>query len=162
MKKKLALAMVTTAIGASLIGAGSFAIFTSSAQNTNNTFTSGTLAVSLNKPDGQKYFDISNLAPGDGGATQVTVKNDGSLELRYDLTTTLTGALAAGANGLKVTIRDAAGNVITPGDTNRVLASQQSETLTVSWNLPLAAGNEYQGTSAALGLFVNAEQTRNN
>lgn len=162
MKKKIALALVTTALGAALVGAGSFAIFTSSAQNTNNTFTAGTLAVSLNKPDGQKYFDISNLAPGDSGGSQVTVKNDGSLELRYDLTTTLTGALAAGANGLKVEIRDGAGNLITPGDTNRVLAPGASETLNVCWLLPLDAGNEYQGTSAALGLYVAAEQTRNN
>jgi predicted ribosomally synthesized peptide with SipW-like signal peptide len=162
IKKTIALAMATTALGATLIAGGSFAIFSSSAQNTNNTFTAGTLAVSLDKPDGTKYFDISNIAPGDGGTSTVTVKNDGSLELRYDLDETLTGVLATGANGLKVTIKDSLGTVITPGDTNRVLAAGASEVLTVSWNLPLAAGNEYQATSAQLGLFVAAEQTRNN
>ncbi|HEU4962525.1 MAG TPA: TasA family protein [Bacilli bacterium] len=162
MKKKIALAMLSTALGAALVGAGSFAIFTSSAQNTNNTFTAGTLNISLDKPDGTKYFDITNMAPGDSGSAPFTVTNNGSLELRYDLTGSLTGALAAGANGLKVTIKDSAGNVITPGDTNRVLAAGASETLTISWALPLAAGNEYQGTTAQFGVFVAAEQTRNN
>jgi predicted ribosomally synthesized peptide with SipW-like signal peptide len=163
IKKKMGAALVSTALGAALIGGGTFALFTDSAQNTGNTFAAGTLEISLDKPDGTKYFDISNIAPGDSGSATVTVKNEGSLELRYDIAETLEGALAQGANGLKVTIKDKDGNVIVPGEGNdRVLASKASEDLTVEWTLPKDAGNEYQGKSATLGITVNAEQTKNN
>jgi predicted ribosomally synthesized peptide with SipW-like signal peptide len=162
IKKKMGAALVSTALGAALVGGGTFALFTDSAQNTGNTFAAGTLEISLNKPDGTKYFDISNIAPGDSGSATVTVKNDGTLDLRYDIAQTLEGALAQGANGLKVTIKDSSGAVITPGDTNRVLAPGASEDLTVQWTLPRDAGNEYQGASATLGITVNAEQTKNN
>ncbi|WP_068606804.1 TasA family protein [Paenibacillus swuensis] len=162
LKKQLGLAMVTTALGATLVAGGSFALFTSSAQNTGNTFASGTVKVSLDKPEGTKYFDISNIAPGDNGSTQLTVTNGGSLELRYDLAQNLTGDLAWGTDGVKITIKDSAGNVIVPGDNNRVLAPAASEVLTVKWELPLAADDRYQNKTAQLGLTVNAEQTKNN
>ncbi|GAB6172787.1 hypothetical protein JCM15765_22650 [Paradesulfitobacterium aromaticivorans] len=162
IKTKFGLALATTALGATLIGAGTFAIFSDSATNTGNTFTAGTVEISLDKPDGTKYFDIANIAPGDGGSAPVIVTNEGSLELRYDISETLAGALAAAPNGLVVTIADSAGNVIVPGDNNRVLAAGASETLTVGWALPLAADNTYQGTSATLGLTFDAEQTKNN
>jgi len=163
LKGKLALSFATIGLVSSLVGGATFAIFTDSATNDNNTFTAGTVDISMDKPNGTKYFNIGNIAPGDDGSAPVTVTNDGSLELRYDLDDTLTGDLAAGANGLTVTIKDAAGNVITPGtDNNRVLAAGASETLTVEWELPLAADNQYQGDSATYGLTVNAEQTRNN
>lgn len=167
LKTKLGMAVMSSVIGATMIAGGTFAYFTASAQNTGNSFAAGTLGISLDKPDGTKYFDIGNMAPGDSGSATVTVSNTGSLELRYDIAETLTGALASGANGLAVTIKDSAGNVITPGtDNNRVLAPSgsagDSEVLTVEYVLPSGAGNEYQGTSATLGLTVNAEQTRNN
>jgi predicted ribosomally synthesized peptide with SipW-like signal peptide len=161
IKKTMAMAMATTALGAMLVAGGTFAVFTSSAQNTGNTFTAGTVNISLDKPNGAYYFDITNIAPGDMGSSTVTVTNNGSLDLRYDLAESLTGALA-GANGLQATVKDSNGVVITPGDTNRVLAASMSEVLTVEWTLPIAAGNEFQGQSAQLGLTVNAEQTKNN
>lgn len=146
---------------AALVGGATFAIFTDSATNENNTFAAGTLDISLDKLNGTKYFDIANIAPGDSGSANVTVSNVGSLELRYDIAQTLTGDIASGTNGLVVTIKKD-GTVIVPGDNNRVLAAGANEVLTVEWTLPLAAGNEYQGKSATLGLTVNAEQTKNN
>jgi predicted ribosomally synthesized peptide with SipW-like signal peptide len=160
LKSKLSLALVTTAIGATLIGAGTFAIFTSSATNAGNTFTAGTLKIGLEPATA--IIDVDNMAPGDSGSQTLTVANNGSLELRYDIAEELTGALAAGADGLKVTIEDAAGNVITPGDNNRVLAAGATEVLTIGYELPLAADNTYQGAEATLGITVNAEQTANN
>lgn len=162
MKQKLTMAMATTALGAALLAGGSFALFTSTDTNSGNSFAAGTVKISMDKPDGTTYFNVSNIAPGDKGSSKVTVKNNGSLELRYDIAQTLTGALASGANPLAVTIKDADGKVIVPGDNNRVLAAGASEVLTVSWELPRAAGNEYQGASASLGITVNAEQTKNN
>lgn len=163
LKKKMGAALATTALGAALIGGGTFALFTSSASNSGNTFAAGTVHISLNNPDGTKYFNISNMAPGDSGSNTVTVTNDGTLDLRYDIAESLTGALASGDNPLQVTIKDKDGNVITPGAANnRVLAAGASETLTVEYALPKDAGNEYQSQSASLGLTMNAEQTKNN
>lgn len=162
MKKRIAMSLATIGLVSSLVGGATFALFTSSATNTGNNFTAGTVVISMDKPDGTKYFDLNTIAPGDSGSAPVVVKNGGSLELRYDIAQTLDGELAAGTDGLKVTIKDSAGAVITPGDNNRVLAPGGTETLTVSWTLPLAAGNEYQGDSALLGITLNAEQTKNN
>jgi predicted ribosomally synthesized peptide with SipW-like signal peptide len=167
MKKKLNksiyFALAVTIIGGMLIAGGTYALFTSTALNTANSFTSGTLAISLDKPDGAKYFDITNIAPGDAASNTVTVKNDGSLGLRYDIAESLTGALTEGDNPLAVTIKDSEGNTIVPGsDNNRILDAGDSETLTVSWQLPLAAGNDYQAKSGVLSMTVNAEQVKNN
>lgn len=163
LKKKLAMAVATTTAGAAIMAAGSFALFTSSATNTGNTFASGTLKISMDKPDQTKYFDIKDMAPGDSGSAKVTVKNEGTLQLRYDIAQALAGDLAAGANGLAVTIKDKNDVVITPGaDNNRVLDPGATEVLTVEYALPIGAENEYQGKQATLGLTVNAEQTKNN
>lgn len=163
LKKQFAVTLASVGLGAALIGGGTFALFTSEAQNTGNTFAAGSVEVSLDKPDGTLYFDVKDIAPGDTGSRTVTVRNGGTLQLRYDLATTLGGELGQGANPLTITIKDASGNVIVPGtDNNRVLDAGQSEVLTVSYELPLAAGNEYQGKGATLGLKVLAEQTKNN
>lgn len=162
INKSVMFALLITVVGAMLIAGATYAIFTSSAANSGNSFSAGTLAINLDKPDGTKYFDITNMAPGDSGSKTVTVKNDGSLALRYDIASSLTGGLTEGANPLTVTIKDIAGNTIVPGDNNRVLAAGDSEVLTVYWDLPLAAGNEYQDENASYSFTVNAEQTKNN
>ncbi|WP_423800235.1 TasA family protein [Neobacillus sp. SAB-20_R2A] len=187
LKKKIGGAILSTALGATLIGGGTFAIFTSSASNTNNTFAAGTLTINLDQqdPTGAGYFTVNNMAPGDkngvfdatkpdNGLKRITVSNSGSLELRYDIATTLTGALAeqdpdgdgpttGDGYPLTITIYDKDGNVITPNtDNNRVLAPSSSEDLYVKYELPKDAGNGYQGKSATFGITVNAEQTANN
>lgn len=147
-----------------LIGAGTFALFTASASNTGNTFTAGDLGISLDQqdPNGEKYFTINNMAPGDTNSRNFIVTNTGSLELRYDIAETLTGDLAAGPDGLKITIKDADGKVVTPGDNNIVLAPKASNVYTVTYELPKTAGNWYMDKTATLGITVNAEQTANN
>jgi hypothetical protein len=169
IKKTIAMAMATTALGATLIA-------------------SGTVSISLDKPDGTKYFNITNMAPGDkngdynaagttaaqkfGTLQKVTVRNGGSLDLRYLITETLIGALAgpdttaAATPGLSVTIYDSSGAVVTPitptTKINRVLAAGKSEDLYVRYELPRDAGDFYQDKSAILGLKVDAVQTKNN
>ncbi|MCR4435351.1 MAG: TasA family protein [Clostridiales bacterium] len=164
MKKRLMMALAFTVIGAMLIAGGTFALFTATVSNGGNTFTSGTVVITQDKAQGQIFANIANIAPGDRGSGTITVRNEGTLELRYDIAQSLTGALAEGVNGLKVTIKDANGNVIIPGtDNNRILAANGgSEVLTVEWALPLEADNHYQGATAALALTFNAEQTKNN
>ncbi|KRE51288.1 TasA family protein [Paenibacillus sp. Soil522] len=173
LKKKLFLAMATTALGATMVAGGTSALFTDTASNTDNTFTAGTVVITLDKADiVEKYFDISNIAPGDSASSPVVVTNTGTLELRYDIMKSLTGELAAadpdgdGAtlgdnNPLTVKVySDAAMTVEATND--NVLAPGAAQTLYVKWALPLAAGNGYQGKSAIFSIQVDAEQTKNN
>ncbi|KRF35911.1 hypothetical protein ASG93_25885 [Paenibacillus sp. Soil787] len=170
LKKKLIMAMATTALGATLIAGGTSALFTASASNTNNSFTAGTVKITLDKADTvAKYFNISNIAPGDSGSSPVVVTNTGSLNLRYDIASTLTGGLAAAYPGdnhpltVKIYSDAAMTQEIVPGDNNRVLAPNGgTETLYVKWQLPLDAGNAYQSKNATYSIQVNAEQTKNN
>lgn len=163
MKKinsSILVALLLTMVGALLIGGATTAWFTSEAENSNNTFTSGTLEISLDKPNNSKYFNITNIAPGDGNSAQITVSNTGSLELRYTFGLTKEGKLFDGDHPLSITIKDSNGKVVDL-QAKRVLASGEHETFTISWQMPEAAGNEYQGQTGTLGIKVMAEQVTN-
>ncbi|MDN3016814.1 TasA family protein [Paenibacillus sp. BSR1-1] len=175
LKKKMGAALVTTALGAALIGGGTFAIFSDSATNAQNTFTSGTLDINLTDSaySGAKHVSLTDIAPGDEGTKTITVKNDGSLQLRYNITQALNGFLASNdpdndsvadpgeSNPLAVTLKDSTGAEVTKL-TDRVLNSGASETFTVEYKMPINAGNTYQAKSATYDFSVAAEQTRNN
>lgn len=165
LKKTMAMAMATTALGATLIAGGSFAIFTSSAQNTGNTFAAGTLKVEIDKPDGKLavgYFTIVNWAPGDSQIQPVVVSNKGTLDLRYDLALAVGGDLGTGAHPLVITAYSDAAGTVPLSVTDRVLAVGGSEIVYVKVEFPKDAGNEYQGKKGTASIKVEAEQTKNN
>lgn len=169
IKKTMAMAMVTTALGATLIAGGSFAIFTSAAENTGNTFASGTLIINLDKEgESNKYFNVTNMAPGDSDIKPVIVTNKGTLELRYDLALAVGGDLGTVAEpGSKPLVieafADLAGTTALTNVNDRVLAANGgNETIYVKVTLPKEAGNEYQGKLGSASIKVNAEQTKNN
>lgn len=172
LKKKMGAALATTALGAALIGGGTFAIFTDSAQNANNTFAAGTVDINVTDTSsftGAKHVNISNLAPGDEGSREFTVKNDGSLDLKYDVEKALTGTLVKGNQtmDLAVTIEKKGANdtwtVVDPQGTNWIpLAAGATDTYRISYKLPLAADNTYESGSADLQYTFNAQQLRNN
>ncbi|MBY0013799.1 TasA family protein [Paenibacillus typhae] len=166
LKKTMAMAMATTALGAALIAGGSFAIFTSSVQNTGNTFAAGTLKIGLDKEDTDgtpaKYFNLTNWAPGDSSIQPVVVTNKGSLELRYDLTLAVGGDLGGGANPVTIKAYSDAAGTTALTVTDRVLAVGASETIYVKVEFPKAAGDEYQGKTGTASIKVDAEQTKNN
>ncbi|MFC4766516.1 TasA family protein [Effusibacillus consociatus] len=171
IKEKIGLALATTALGASLVGAGTFAIFTDSATNTANTFTAGTLNI---EKEGEVEFtgNVTNLAPGDSGTETFDIANRGNLQLRYDVAQAITnGAIPLtgvnAATDLAFTIQRSVDNGVTwsnvtPGDNNFVLNPGAVDKYRVNYSLPLAAGNAYQGGSASYQLTFSAEQTRNN
>ncbi|KAI7263958.1 hypothetical protein KC345_g8987 [Hortaea werneckii] len=77
IKKTLGLGVASAALGLSLIGGGTFAYFSDTAQST-ATFAAGTL--DLNS-DPSVIVDISNLKPGDTVYKTFKLKNDGSLDI---------------------------------------------------------------------------------
>jgi spore coat-associated protein N len=170
LKKKIGAAMMTTAMGAALIGGGTFALFTDSATNSSNTFTAGELDINVGN---EVAFTgtIGNLAPGDTGSQTFEVTNDGTLELRYDVAQTLengAGTLVLGRplEDLSLVIERSndglTWSAVSPGDTNIVMAPGDKHYYKVTYTLPLAANNDYQEGSSDFQLTFNAEQTRNN
>jgi len=151
MKTRMFMSMMVIALVAALVGGATFAVFTSSSMNANNTFSAGTVEITL----GTETTDavaMGNMAPGDVVAGSFVVENTGSLELYYVVTPIAGGALFAGANPAFVTVT---------ANENGVLAPGASATVAYTVTLPLAAGNEYQGVSGSLQFDINAVQTAN-
>ncbi|WP_404454377.1 TasA family protein [Oceanobacillus kapialis] len=77
MKKKLGLGIATAALGISLVGGGTFAYFSDTAE-TNGTFAAGTLDLNANP---STIIDVENIKPGDWMNRSFTLGNGGSLEI---------------------------------------------------------------------------------
>lgn len=150
-------AIFLSLIGALLVVGTSYAFFTDSAQGTNNIFLAGNLQVRIDQENEPGYFNISNLLPGDSGSNTITISNPGTLTLSYNIMADLTGELAEGAHPLVVTFRDTEDNPVLP-ENQRLLAPDEEETLTIIWQMPIEAGNEYQGKTAQMGIIVQASQ----
>ncbi|WP_108668911.1 TasA family protein [Peribacillus acanthi] len=159
IKKRAGLAMGTMALAAALVGGGTYALFSDTVTNAGNTFTAGT--VEITDMTGGKVFAssllVGNLAPGDTETKTVTVKNDGNLEIWVAIDNTASdatklGDLFGGGTPLSVTY-DTAVKKLAPG---------ASTTFNVTYNLPLAADNSYQGDTGKFDVVVKAVQVRNN
>lgn len=77
IKKTLGLGVASAALGLALIGGGTFAYFSDSAQSS-ASFNNGTLKLSS---DPAVIVDLGNLKPGDLITRDFKLKNDGSLDI---------------------------------------------------------------------------------
>lgn len=165
------------------------AIFTDSQAVSANTFTAGTVDISTTPSSAVVAF--SNMAPGDTSVGELAVDNDGSLEMRYAVTSVTTENVLAAQ--LDMTIKtgvttcssagyDTDGTIIygpadfgSTGGTaiigdpaqgaqagDRVLGAATSEDLCIRVSLPLSTGNSFQGLTTSGTLTFDAEQTANN
>ncbi|OZM56540.1 hypothetical protein CIB95_12270 [Lottiidibacillus patelloidae] len=173
LQKSLVSILSTFLVGLMLIASGTSALFTS--QDTNaSPFTSGTVTISLDKDStqGEYYFEVTNMAPGDKEERMMTVTNAGTLELRFDLAHEFD--INAGTLGEKLEVSyykhdgvDDNGDdiwtpITNPNNANLVLAAGASIPIKVDVHLPIDTENIYQGTTAALKIMLSAEQTKNN
>ncbi|NUU60290.1 TasA family protein [Paenibacillus agri] len=77
IKKTLGLGVVSAALGLTLVGGGTFAYFSDTAQST-ASFNNGTLSLDS---DPSVIVDLSNLKPGDIITRDFQLKNSGSLDI---------------------------------------------------------------------------------
>ena len=189
MVKKLLLSIAVFAVAASVLALGSNAVFTSTASNDANTFTTGTVVISTSPATA--FITYSGMAPGDKVTSALTVSNAGTLQLRYAVTSTTTeNTLAA---QLDLTIKsdvttctnggfdtdgtvlygpadlgsttgiDVIGDPTQGADTDdRTLNASASEVLCFQASLPLATGDSFQGLTSTATFAFQAEQTANN
>jgi spore coat-associated protein N len=84
--RKILTSLMIIAVLAASITAGAMAVFTDQQTNPDNVFTTGTVILGIDPATAM--FTVSNMAPGDVEYGGLEVTNDGSLELRYAMTTT--------------------------------------------------------------------------
>jgi len=84
--RKILTSLMIIAVLAASITAGAMAVFTDQQTNPDNVFTTGTVILGIDPATAM--FTVSNMAPGDVKYGGLEVTNDGSLELRYAMTTT--------------------------------------------------------------------------
>ncbi|MBT2289930.1 cell division protein FtsN [Paenibacillus albidus] len=97
IKKTLALGVASAALGLSLIGGGTYAYFSDTAEST-ATFAAGTLDLNTNPVE---VVALNNMKPGDIAVRSFQLKNDGTLDIKQlSLVTdyTVTNAAEAAAN----------------------------------------------------------------
>ncbi len=181
------LALLLLAVGLSTVFVtDSLAVFTDQEANAANTFSTGTIVID-DTPD-SAFLTVSAMAPGDSTIQSLTITNNGTLELRYAMTTaadntdtkalrdeldltvrvktanpcsTEDGAVIVGA--VAVLASGAFGNPAQGSDVgDRVLAASASEILCFKVELPLAAGNGFQGATTTATFTFDAEQTSSN
>ncbi|AGX02694.1 camelysin [Bacillus sp. NRRL B-14911] len=76
-KKKVGMGIASAALGMSLVGGGTFAYFSDTAE-ANGKFTAGTLDLNANPTT---IIDVKNIKPGDTMLRSFNLLNDGSLDI---------------------------------------------------------------------------------
>lgn len=157
--KRILLSLATVGALSALITGATFALFTASTENENNTFTAGT--VRLGEVTGFTC-DVStdNLAPGDSGECTVSVTYSGSLDAWIGVDYSVDGDLFAGRDPMLVSFDG--GYDFEGAYVLGKYSDGESATVTVEYHFPITAGNEYQGASGDIELSFKAVQARNN
>ncbi|WP_394582839.1 CalY family protein [Cytobacillus firmus] len=91
LKKKLGMGIASAALGISLVGGGTFAYFSDSAE-TSGTFAAGTLDLNANPTT---IINVDNIKPGDTMLRSFKLVNNGTLDIasiKLDTDYTVTGA----------------------------------------------------------------------
>ena len=88
MLRRTLVGLVAIGVLGSFMGMGGFSLFTATTDNDSNTFTSGGVQISTNPSSA--FLTMDNMAPGDSVTAKLTVSNDGSLQMRYAMTTATT------------------------------------------------------------------------
>jgi len=165
------------------------AIFTDTESVGGNAFDTGNVDISTSPTSAVVSF--TNMAPGDVVTNPLTVSNDGSLQLRYAVTSTTTEDTLAAQ--LDMTIKtgvtactnegfDTDGTVVYGPDDlgsttgvnvigdptqgaqsgDRTLNASASEDLCFQVSLPLSTGNSYESLNTTATFEFNSEQTIHN
>jgi predicted ribosomally synthesized peptide with SipW-like signal peptide len=175
-------------LGIGVIAISSLALFTDTATVGSNQFTTGTVDIATTPASAVVTMPV--MAPGDQVTAPLTVSNDGSLDLRYALSSTtdedtLAGVLvltvktgvtdctnagfaADGSVQYQGQLGSVAGTAVlgdnAPGAQagDRTLAAATNEVLCLNVELPSSATNAVSGLSSTATFTFDAEQTANN
>jgi hypothetical protein len=183
MYRRILISLVAIGVLTSFMGLGGLSLFTATTDNDGNAFTTGSVDISTNPASA--FLTMSDMAPGDSVTAQLTVSNDGTLDLRYAMTTVADNDDLLGlAAALTLVIRDEGtdcptfdGNVLynssldlgyigdpAPGaqaGDRPITVAAGSEVLCFKVELPSGATGP-EGASTTATFTFDAEQTKNN
>jgi signal peptidase len=156
-KKKTVASLLVLGLLLALIAGGTFAAFTATASNDNNSFTTGTLMVDQPALNVSGGWTITNAFPGFSQSHAFTVRNGGTVPLNWTASIAGSGTLFGPVNDPDGADDNNPATVsLTP--TSGELDPGTSTTVTGIFNMPVAAGNGYQDTAGAVTLTVNGTQ----
>ncbi|MDD5152496.1 MAG: TasA family protein [Candidatus Pacebacteria bacterium] len=166
MKRILLSLSVIAAVAIGAVGA-TRAYFSDTETSTGNTFTAGTLDITLGTAT--YTTDVTNMKPGDVKTLTLNVNNVGSLPLNYTVSTALSGAIMSvdedlATSGLQnpnapvVSAVRVDGVATTTEALSAVGGTDASDAGEVDITFPAGAGNGYQGLSGNLGVTFDAVQ----
>jgi hypothetical protein len=161
------------------------AVWTDSQAVPGNTFSTGSVDISTSPTSA--LVTMSSMAPGDKVTAPITVSNAGSMQLRYAISTSISGSATLAA-GLTLRIKNgvttcsnagfatdgtslysgsldvgAVGSPATGAQAgDRTLNSSASEILCFQVELPTTAASNLQSLSTTATFTFDAEQTANN
>jgi hypothetical protein len=186
--RRIAAGLVAAASIGAFAGLASGAFFTDSASIDNNTFSFGTVALSTNPTT--SLFNMTGVLPGDSKVGTLNVKNDGTMQMRYAMSDTVTDAVigstfkmtvksgvadctAAGFAGSGTVVYDGILGSTTGtkvlGDKavgqqagDRVVNAGATDALCVLVSTPTTVDNSVQGLTGNGTFQFDAEQTANN
>jgi len=190
--KKVVVSILILGVVLAVALIGAIALFTDQATNPGNTFSTGTVDLTIDPAIAM--FTVSNMAPGDVQYDGIQLTNSGSLQLRYAMTTTADGnstldeqlklsidvVTGAGDDTFWYTLDDVVGgaNIYGPDGVlssaaignatqgnqtgDRTLNASGNERLRFKVTLPLDTGNSYQNTTCTVAFVFDAEQTIHN
>lgn len=160
--KRVSLSLLAVGVISLVVSAASFALFTATTTNVDNTFTSGT--VTLGTPS-TNIVSVTNIAPGDSDSYTYEVEYTGSLDAWLGLDASISGDLTTCDGGGQFTVSISDGVNTYGTGVNQVLgefATGGMVNLSLDWALALGAGNDCQAKSADVSLTVHAVQSKNN
>jgi hypothetical protein len=170
---------------AAVAGMGTFGSFTDSTTPVATTISSGTVSIDLAKAS-TLDFAATDLIPGDSVTRTYTLKNDGSSDLGTinlaSAATTSSILTTDAVNGLQLSVKSCAvawtqsGNAFTCSSGEKTLLASGPavktapltapaslvaggfDNLAITYALPVAADNQFQGKQAAFSLTFTATQ----
>jgi predicted ribosomally synthesized peptide with SipW-like signal peptide len=190
--KKVVVSILILGVVLAVALIGAIALFTDQATNPGNTFSTGTVDLTIDPTIAM--FTVSNMAPGDVQYSGITLTNSGSLQLRYSMTTTpdpinildeqldltIDVVTGNGTDTIWYTADDVVGeaNIYGPDGAlssafignpapgnqtgHRILIADGNERLRFKVTLPLSTEDEFQDTTCTVDFVFDAEQTKNN
>jgi predicted ribosomally synthesized peptide with SipW-like signal peptide len=162
MSKKILLSIITIAVAVGLVAVGTGAWFSSTVPSVGNTFTTGTLSLTVGSLSVLPPQSFVNKAPGWSDSMAFDCVNGGSLPGYLYLDVTKSGALAA---YIDVVVKDGSTTFYTgkladmPASINLgALAAGGTHNLKIGYSIADTVGNEAQGLTAVANATFSLEQ----
>ena len=160
LNKKMLLSLLVIGVVSVSAGAGTWAYFTDEEVTSGNTFTAGTVDLSLDAETITIELGADNMKPGDSKTLTIPLSNLGTLDFDYEAVVTTDSATATSLFAVQGVAPEntPATATITSGEIGTLTALTGTGEVVVTVTLPTTAGNEYQGDIGLVTVTITADQ----